>query len=560
MKLELDESRRLTGPNLLWDKPGALVDVFVDGIDKELVARNWQAWVQKLLLEVNWQQEQTTYRIHTHGISLAMSAPMDALYTACELAQHAWEFCAAELAETAAPQWSDIIAKLTEELSREINPNLLELIDIARQKNVTCLVDDDYLSLGMGHSVATWEVRDLPQPDTVNWQQYQDINLALITGTNGKSTSVRLASQIAKSAGLAAGVTSTDFIKVGDHIIDTGDYSGPGGARMLIRDKRTEVAFLEVARGGILRRGLPVTKVNAALVTNVAEDHLGQYGIDTVDELAQAKFVISKALDKDGVLVLNADNELVVEQSRFIQVPICWFSESEHNSLVREQIEQGGLAVFCHRDDIVYFNGQQMERICTIADIPMTFGGQARHNVQNAMGVVGLAFAMGFSKQDIVTGLMQFGRNPQDNPGRGNLYQVNGANYIVDFAHNEHSMKAVVDMAAQMPATQKIVMFGHAGDRTDGEIHNLTNAVSKLDADIYITSEVDKYLRGREPGEVPGLSKHYLMQQGISEDKILYAESPIAGARLAMEIAHEQAVVLLFTLSDREDVAELLTA
>ena len=559
MKLELDESRRLTGPNLLWDKPGALVDVLVDGIDKESVAINWQKWVNNLLPVLQWQQEQTTYRVHTHGISLAMSAPMDALYTACELAQHAWEFCAAELSDTPAPDWAEIVNKLKDELDREINPPLMDYIAMAEERGVTCITDDDYLSLGMGSSVDTWEVRNLPALENIDWDRYQDINLALITGTNGKSTSVRLASQIAKAAGLAAGVTSTDFIKVGDHIIDTGDYSGPGGARMLIRDKRTEVAFLEVARGGILRRGLPVTKVNAALVTNVAEDHLGQYGIDTVAELAEAKFVIAKALDDNGTLVLNADNELVVEQSRFIKVPICWFSESENNYLVQENMAKGQAAVFCHRGEIVYFNGSQIDRVCAIDAIPMTFGGQARHNVQNAMGVVGLSFAMGFNKEDIITGLKQFGQNPDDNPGRGNLYKVNGANYIVDFAHNEHSMQAVINMAAQMPAPQKIVMFGHAGDRSDAEIQNLTNAVAELNADIYITSEVSQYLRGREPGEVPGLAKHFLMQQGIAEEQVLYAESPVAGARLALESADKDAVVLLFTLSDREEVAELLS-
>lgn len=559
MKLEFDESRRLTGPNLLWQHPGALVDVFVEGYDKEEIAKRWQSWVAKLLPVIGWEQEQSTYRVHTHGVSLAMSAPMDALYTACELAQHAWEFTEAELTQGDTPDWQQVESKLKEELDKEVNPRLMQFIHIAADKGVTCITDDDFLSLGMGASVDTWEVRQLPHPDDIDWEKYQDIPLALITGTNGKSTSVRLASQIAKSANKSAGVTSTDFIKVGDHIIDTGDYSGPGGARMLIRDARTEIAFLEVARGGILRRGLPVTNVRASLVTNVAEDHLGQYGIDTVEELAEAKFVVSKALDQTGTLVLNADNELVIEQSKSVDVPICWFSESHNNALVREQIQANKPAVFGHEGDIVYFDGQQMHRLCAIADVPMTFAGAAKHNVQNALGVVGLCFALGFTQADIVSGLMSFGSNPDDNPGRGNQYQIGSNRFIVDFAHNEHSMQAVVDMTSSMPAKKKIVMFGHAGDRTDSEMQDLTNAVAKLDADVYITSEVSKYLRGREPKEVTDLSKKFLLEKGISREKIMYADSPVSGAKLAMELADGDAVVLLFTLSEREEVHELLS-
>lgn len=564
MKLELDESRRLTGPNLLWEHPGALLDVFVEDIDKNRVAECWQDWVYKLLPEVNWQNEETTFRLHTNGISLALSAPMDSLYTACELAEYAWQLCVAELLEadgqeTEQPDIDVIVEQLTVALDNEVNVRLMEIIEFAEQNGVTCITDDDFLSLGMGQTVDIWQVSELPEPEEINWRTYQDVPIALITGTNGKSTSVRLASQIAKSAGLSAGVTSTDFIKVGDHIIDEGDYSGPGGARMLVRDKRTEIAFLEVARGGILRRGLPVSKVKAALVTNVASDHLGQYGIDTVEELAEAKFVVSKALDENGMLVLNADNQLVVEQSQYISVPICWFSESENNFLVQENLEKGLPAVFCHRDNIVYFDGHTIEPVCVINDIPMTFGGQARHNVQNAMGVVGLCFALDFSREDIISGLMAFGSSPQDNPGRGNLYKVNAANFIVDFAHNEHSMRAVIDMASHMPAPQKIVMFGHAGDRTNEEMQELTNAVANLNADLYITSEVGKYLRGREPQEVTNLSKQFLQEQGVDSSKILFADSPISGAKLALEKAQPDAVVLLFTLCDRDAVHELLS-
>ena len=560
MKLELDEARRLTGPNLLWEKPGAIVDVFIQGIGKQKVAECWQAWVQQILAEFGWGSEQSTFRLHDDGANLAISAPFDALYTACEVAELAWNCCAAELAQEDLPDWQVRLEELRGELSEEVNPRLLELMAAAESNSVTCLTDDDDVSLGLGVSVEVWPVGELPDPGLVNWQRYSDIPSALITGTNGKSTSVRLASEIAKAAGINAGVTSTDFIRVGDVIIDHGDYSGPGGARMLLRDKRTEMAFLEVARGGILRRGLPVEKVNAALVTNVASDHLGQYGINTVEELAETKFVVAKALDADGVLVVNADNDLVVAQAPKTGKTLCWFSLDEENPLIQQQIRSGGRAVFVRDGAIVYHADSVFEGFGAVSEMPMTFNGTAKHNIQNALGVVGLCRALMLPLDAIRQGLQNFGSDAQDNPGRGNMYQVNGCKVIVDFAHNEHSMRAVVDMVKHMPAANRIAMFSHGGDRSDQDIQNLTEAVADVDASFYIAAELEDYLRGRELGEIPVLVTQTLGERNVSDDRIKVVSDPLEGAQLALSLAQPGDVILLFVLDQREQVHQWLSA
>jgi len=558
MRLELDDARRLTGPNLLWDHPGAILDVFIQDIDKNVVVNVWHKWVEKLLAEFGWQQ-QTTYRLHSEGANLALSAPMDALYCACDLAELAWHCTVAELKEEIIPHWQQRLIELHDELSEELNPALLALMDAAQKHGVSCITDDDYVNLGMGKSSQTWPVRAFPDLKSIDWQHYQDIPRAFITGTNGKSTSVRLASHIAKAAGLVAGVTSTDFIRVGEHIIDHGDYSGPGGARMLLRDPRTEIAFLEVARGGILRRGIPVNSVSAALITNVASDHLGQYGINTVEELAQTKFVVAKGLDANGTLVLNADNKLVIEQGLKIDKKICWYSADESNALIQSQLTSGGAAVFIRNKHIIYVLDGEEEDIAALEDVPMTLNGAAQHNVQNALGVVGLSKALNLATEAIRAGLKDFGSNAEDNPGRGNIYQVNGIKVLVDFAHNEHSMRAVVKTINQLPAARKIVMFSHAGDRSDDEIRNLTDAVTELDASLYVVTELERYLRGREIGDVPQIVGDYLRQKSIPSEKIRYAAEPLSGAKIAMDFAQSGDVVLLFVLSDREQVHEYLT-
>jgi cyanophycin synthetase len=222
MRLELEEARRLTGPNLMWDHPGAILDVFIEGIDKHNVVNVWQRWVETLLTEFGWQQ-QTTYRLHSEGANLAISAPMDALYCACDLAELAWHCGVAEIKNETTPHWQERLNELHDELAEELNPALITFMHEAHKHEVSCITDDDDVSLGMGKSSDTWPVRELPELKDIQWQHYQNIPIAFITGTNGKSTSVRLASHIAKAAGFVAGVTSTDFIRVGDNIIDTGD-------------------------------------------------------------------------------------------------------------------------------------------------------------------------------------------------------------------------------------------------------------------------------------------------------------------------------------------------
>ena len=197
-----------------------------------------------------------------------------------------------------------------------------------------------------------------------------------------KSTSVRLLDAIAKAAGQISGVTSTDFVRVGDDVLDKGDYSGPGGARLLLRDRRLQVAFLEVARGGILRRGLPLRRASAALVTNVARDHLGEYGVNTLEALTEVKFVVRKALREDGMLVLNADDAgLVAFMETVEQSQVCWFSLHKTHPLIQQAIKQQERCCYSDGGEILYFDGHQTRSVCTVEAIPMTMGGAAQHNI-----------------------------------------------------------------------------------------------------------------------------------------------------------------------------------
>ena len=285
MRSELTDSRRLTGANLFWDHPSAIIDVRIEGA-AEPVIRAWERAAKQMLEALGRGLEKTCFRIFEGGASLLISAAIDALYSTCELNEVAWKCALDRLGEDIerddAADLSVEIERLRSKFEAEARPELLALQSAAKQYGVPFLWDDDEVSLGYGATVRVWTVDSLPAVDEVDWRSIDSIPLALVTGTNGKSTTVRMTASIMNAAGYRAGLTSTDFIRVAERTIDTGDYSGTGGARMLMRQQDVEMAVLEVARGGLLRRGLGVERAQAAVVTNVAADHLGDYGINTV--------------------------------------------------------------------------------------------------------------------------------------------------------------------------------------------------------------------------------------------------------------------------------------
>src|SRR6185369_12860388 len=149
-----------------------------------------------------------------------------------------------------------------------------------------------------------------PDPRDVDWKRAHDVPIVLVTGSNGETTTVRLLASVIKAWGRVPGLSSTDNIVIGDDVVDSGDWSGPMGARAVLRDRRVQVALLETARGGILRRGLSVERADAAIVTNVAEDHFGEWGIFDLHGIAETKLVVGQVVPR---LALNAEDPVLVE-------------------------------------------------------------------------------------------------------------------------------------------------------------------------------------------------------------------------------------------------------
>ena len=559
-RLRLEESRRITGPGMIWNRRGALVDVIVDGLDKAEIVAAWKPEIRRVLDALGWQDSRTHSRVFEEGVTLLISAPVDLLYSAVFVIETSLHLTAHKVLGSAPDDFDHLIADLKEVIGLEQNPALVRLQQAADSRKIDILSDDELVSLGHGKGSQAWGINEIPEVEDVAWDELYNVPVALITGTNGKSTSVRLATAIGEAAGLISGSTSTDFVKIGDEVLDYGDYSGPGGARLLLRDKRLEIAFLETARGGILRRGLPLFQAKAALVTNIAADHLGQYGVNSVEALAEAKFAVARAVTPDGVLVLNADDPLVVENGLKFAQAKCWFSLDPANERIREARAAGTSCCWFDGQDIHFSNGKAVELTLAAADIPITMGGDARFNVQNVMGAIGLAKAMGLGDQAIIDGLTKFQASPDDNPGRCNEFMVKGARLFVDFAHNRHAVAAMSDMLKGLSAKRKYLLLSQPGDRSDQDIAEFTQGALQFHPDVIVAADLPDYLRGRALGEVPALIARQCIDSGVEPGATKVSGSPGEGMAMILDELQQGDVALILALSDRDRVFSLIRA
>ena len=553
--MEFIDARRLTGPNAVFNGIGSVLDVACTAAEADALIPVWADNVGRMLEALDWPSAEFAYRKLEGGVSLAFSAPVDQLYAASEINEWAWAASVFELgASREEPDFDEALAALRESAANEANVELMWLIDEAAARAKTVLWDDDHVSLGLGKGSRTWPVREIP--DTFDWDSYQDIPIGIVTGTNGKTTSVRFAKHILRGRGHNVGVSSTDWIAVNERIIDRDDWSGPGGARAVLRERDVDVAILETARGGLLRRGLGIERADAALITNISEDHLGDFGSRNLDELLDIKWVLSHAVRVAGRLVLNADDPRLVARAAGYDGAIVWFSLDAANDVVRQHVASGGTAFVLAGDELLKVDADSRDTICRNADIPIALGGAARHNVANALGAAALTWCLGASLADIATGLTTMRQD--ENPGRCNIYDLHGTKVLVDFAHNPAAMSAVFDMASAIPARRRALCFGQAGDRTDELIRELARDAWAIGLDRVIVSELPKYYRGRERGDVFRLIRDELLKAGAEESRVRHHEEELESLQDAIDWAQPGDLVIMLALGGAAAVQERL--
>jgi UDP-N-acetylmuramyl tripeptide synthase len=568
--MELRDSRRLTGPNLLWDRPGAVLDIalsaqeFSDSTRFEPVWLTWEKEVRNAFDMIGWSQERSTRRSFpapdgSGSISLAISAPLDGLYAATELNEWALDAAIAQANGMEAPGREEALAKLKASIDTEANPRLIELRTKAHEKGLCFLSDDDHVSVGMGDGSMQWGVQELPELDRVAWPALHNIPHVLVTGTNGKSTTVRLLAAMAKAAGRIPGISSTDWIRVGDEILDSGDWSGPGGARKVLRDSRVNFALLETARGGMMRRGLALERSQLSVILNVAADHLGEWGAHTVEDLAVSKLIVGSVADR---ILLNADDDLLVRLADVHVDTSCqrsYFGLDTESETLKKHLDAKQHASYLSGDTMMLQSRNEEISVLPISEAPMTLGGAALYNVANALAAIAAADLLGLPLGAIREGLRNFGLQADDNPGRLNLFEWNGVQVLVDFAHNSHGIEALFATAASMPKKRCAVLLGQGGDRDDDAIRELTRLMWSFGPDLVVIKELTEHLRGRELGELPALIEQELRSIGAPETAFRHADGELKAARVALEWAEPGDLILLITHEFRDEILELVT-
>lgn len=554
--MELVDSRRLTGPNRLLMGPGAVVEVRLDDAVAERAITAWRSHARRLLDGMGWDDARFAERRFEGGASLAFDAPIDALYGACELAEAAWHAAGRELSGEPPRDEAEVLAEVRAVIDAERNPRWIALLEAADAHGVACLGDDDHVSVGMGVGSRTWPTDALPEPEDVDWSAIHDVPTAMITGTNGKSTTARMLIAIAAAAGRTPGISSTDWIRVGDEVLDEGDWSGPGGARAVLRDPRTQVGILETARGGMLRRGVALERTEVSAVLNVAEDHLGEWGIGSIDGLADGKFVVTRVAQH---VVLNADNEPVADRADQVEVPITWFSMEPDNPIVVDHLEAGGCVYLLDGGDLVRCEGEGRWTVTHVDAIPATLGGAARHNVANALAAAAIARELGFEDDAVRAGLEAFASRTEDNPGRLNRFRLGDVDVLVDFAHNPHGQASVVEMAKALDASRWLVVLGQAGDREDDAIRKLVRVTWTARPDRIVLKEMRAHLRGRAEGAVAELMEDELANLEVPADRWRREPSELAAVRHALAWAEPGDLLLLLVHENRERVLAGIT-
>jgi cyanophycin synthetase len=508
-------ARRITGRHFLLDGPGATVDVAADA------ASAVSERLRRGLDTLKWWVE-PKIRAHASSVSISVPCPSDVTDAAADLLDWA--------ALDGPDDELDDVARRAERL---VEPAYRRLVEAYPGQ---VFDGEGLVTVGSGVHARSFRWADLPDPASLG--PVGDVPMVGVTGTNGKTTTTRLLAHLAESAGLRAGRTSSTGSYVGDRMLEAGDCTGPGAARAVLRHPEVQFAALETARGGMLRRGLVRDGFGAVVLTNVTQEHLGEWGVDDLDTMARVKLVLAGGLRRGGVLVVPASTALSAPIHRALPA----FRAGRPDVKVRTFGHTADADAWADATHLHVDGGR-----VPLSDVPLTLDGTCRHNVENVLAATLAALAVGIPAAAISLGLRTLRASVRDNPGRMNRWRLpNGALVVLDFAHTPDGLRRVAETVRAWPRRCHALLLGQAGDRSDVDLRALAIEGLGMRPERIVVKDVTGRLYGRQPGEVPAILASALRSQGVVASRILVRPDEISGVKTALAgVGPDDVVVLL---------------
>lgn len=370
-----------------------------------------------------------------------------------------------------------------------------------------------------------------------------NIPVISVTGTNGKTTTTRMIGHVLKMMGMTTGITSTDGIYINDKCIHKGDDSGFNSAKTLLLNRDVEAVVLETARGGIVRRGLAYDLADVAVITNITNDHLGLDGIDSMEDLMFVKSLVGEEVKENGYTVINADDKYSKRILDRISCEKIYFSKSKDNELIKENINNGKIAVFIEDNNICVINNHRKYLIMSIDELPISYNGILTYNIENAMAACAALVGLNIDYCMISKGFSDF-MPCDDNEGRFNMFEYYGRKVILDYGHNIEGYKAVLSCINKLKTKNKLIgVVGVPGDRQDNVIKEIGEICCEYLDEIIIKEDKDR--RGRSIGEVSQLLKISMLKNSNKKNVKVYLDE-VDALEYAIKISKKDDIIIVF--------------
>ena len=370
-----------------------------------------------------------------------------------------------------------------------------------------------------------------------------NIPVISVTGTNGKTTTTRMIGHVLSMMGLNTGITSTEGIHINDKCIHDGDDSGFNSAKAVLLNRDVDVAVLETARGGLIRKGLAYDLADVAVITNITNDHLGIDGIESMEDLMFVKSLVGEEVKKNGYVVINADDEYSRKIIDRISCEKIYFSKSKDNDLITNNIETGKIAVYIEENNICVINNHRKYTILSVNKLPISYNGLLTYNVENAMAACAALVGLNIDYCMISKGLLDF-KPMRDNKGRFNVFKYQGRKIILDYGHNIEGYKAVLSCVGRLKNRNKLIgVIGVPGDRQDKDIKEIGKICCESLDKIIIKEDKDK--RGRDKGEISQLLKTSILKQDKNKKVKVYLNE-VDALEYAIRVSDRNDIIIVF--------------